>query len=68
MLLENSMLSEIGKSNLLLRLAVDNSETTKRTVPLLGTILPYLFSKSIKNRNIKSVDIVCTPVLQTIGK
>ena len=63
-LLENSTLSDIGSSNLLLRLSVEDAQTINRKVPVLGTILPYLFSKDIKNNKVSSIDIICTPVMQ----
>jgi type II secretory pathway component GspD/PulD (secretin) len=67
-LLENSTLTEIGSSNLLLRLAIDESQTINRSVPVLGTVLPFLFSKDVRNKNVSSIDIVCTPVLQLTKK
>jgi len=67
-LLENSTLTEIGKSNLLLRLSVGDMQIINRQVPVLGTIVPYLFSKDIKNNRVASIDIICTPVMQLTKK
>lgn len=67
-LLENSTITQIGNSNLLLRLSTEDSQKINRKVPVLGTILPYLFSKDMKNNKVSSVDIVCTPILQIDGK
>jgi hypothetical protein len=63
-LLENSTLAQIGKSGLLLRLNIDDSQIINKQVPFLGTVLPYLFSKDVRNKNISSIDILCTPVLR----
>jgi hypothetical protein len=68
MLLENSTITELGNSNLLLRLSVTDSQKSNRRVPVLGTVLPYLFSKDIKSDKVSSIDIVCTPILQIIKK
>jgi type II secretory pathway component GspD/PulD (secretin) len=62
-LLETSILSDIGNTNLLLRLESNESGTNVREVPLIGSALPFLFSRHSKTKNIKSVDIICTPVL-----
>lgn len=62
-LLENSTISEIGKSNLLLRMSLNDSELVKRKVPILGNVLPFVFSMTSKGSNILSLDIVCTPTL-----
>lgn len=67
-LLENSTFVAIGNSNLLLRLMVEDSRSTDRKVPFLGTVLPYLFSKDVKNNNVSCIDIICTPVMQLINK
>lgn len=67
-LLENSTFTNVGKSTLLLRFAGNNAESVKKTVPLLGNVLPFIFSKDSKNKSVQSVDIVCTPVLQTSGR
>lgn len=63
-LLENSTITQIGTNNLLLRLSTEDSQKINKKVPVLGTILPYLFSKDMKNDKVSSIDIVCTPILQ----
>jgi hypothetical protein len=67
-LLENSTLTDIGASNLLLRLTIDDSRLINKKVPILGTVLPYLFSKDVRNKNVSTIDIICTPIIQLIKK
>jgi type II secretory pathway component GspD/PulD (secretin) len=67
-LLENATLTDIGNSNLLLRMTLDDSQTTERKVPVLGTVFPFLFSKDVKSNNVSSIDIICTPIMQLTKK
>jgi hypothetical protein len=67
-LLENSIISEIGASNLLLRFDSENSQSADKSVPVLGTALPFIFSRNNRSKDIASIDILCTPVVQIVNR